>query len=80
MIQIHNILGKKRKFFTKNLITNYNISKKPLNIQDTSLDKEAMEEATIMGTMEHTTMDKEEATMTASKKNGTTPGKNTINE
>ena len=33
-----------------------------------------------MGTMEHTTMNKEEGTMTASKKNGTTPGKNTINE
>ena len=39
-----------------------------------------MEEATIMGTMEHTTMDKEEATMMASKKNVTTPGKHTINK
>ena len=35
-------------------------------------------EVTIMGTLENTTMDKEEATIAASKKNVTTPGKHTI--
>ena len=38
------------------------------------------EEVTITGTLKSTKMDKEEATMMASKKNVISPGKNTINK